>query len=185
VARKTRSARRRGALRRRRQERALETPLERLVFGLVWWAVALGLWMLLVFKTEPAEILAGAVAAALAATGAELVRSKGYAPFSPELRWWRSLVRLPRDVVVDTWRMLRLLVLHFVRGVPIQGRFRIVHFEAFAGRDPRRQARRAVATWLGGVSPNTYVLGFDERRDAAVLHELAPSETPPEIDPSA
>lgn len=141
--------------------------------------------MLLVFKTEPAEIVAGAVAAALAATGAELVRSRGYAPFSPELRWWRSLLRLPRDVVIDTWRMLRLLVVHFTRGEPVTGGFRIVHFEACGGRDPRRQARRAVATWLGGVSPNTYVLGFDEGRDAVVLHQLVPTEPLPEIDPSA
>ena len=155
------------------------------MFGLVWWAIGLALWMLLVYKTEPAEIVAGAVAAALAATGAELVRLRGYAPFSPELRWGRGLVRLPRDVLVDTWRMLRLLVLHFARGQPVGGRFRTVHFEACAGREPRKQARRAVATWLGGVSPNTYVLGFDERRDAAVVHQLVPSETLPEIDPSA
>jgi len=185
VARRKRSTRRRGSPLRRRQERALETPLERLVFGLTWWAIALGLWMLLVFKTEPAEIVAGALAAALAATGAELVRLRGYAPFSPELRWLRGLVRLPRDVLLDTWHMLLLLVLHFGRGQPIEGRFRIVHFEACAGRDPRRQARRAVATWLGGVSPNTYVLGFDEQRDAAVLHQLVPSEPLPDIDPSA
>jgi hypothetical protein len=154
-------------------------------FWLIWWAIGVGLWMLLVFKTESAEIAAGAVAAAFTATGAELVRSRGYAPFSPELRWWRGLVRLPREVLVDTWRMLWLLVLHFARGKPIEGRFRIVHFEACAGQEPRKQARRAVATWLGGVSPNTYVLGFDERKDAAVVHQLVPSEPPPEIDPSA
>jgi multisubunit Na+/H+ antiporter MnhE subunit len=184
VARRKRSARRRGSPL-RRQERALETPLERLVFGLTWLAIGIGLWMLLVFKTEPAEMVAGAVATALAATGAELVRLSGYAPFSPELRWWRALALLPREVLVDTWRMLWLLVLHFGRGKPIEGRFRIVHFEASAGHEPRKQARRAVATWLGGVSPNTYVLGFDERRDAAVLHQLVPTEPPPEIDPSA
>ena len=156
-----------------------------MTFWLIWWAIGLGLWVLLVFKTEPAEIVAGAAAAAFTATGAELVRSRGYAPFSPELRWSRRLLRLPRDVLVDTWRMLWLLVLHFGRGRPIEGRFRIVHIEGCAGDDPRRQARRAVATWLGAVSPNTYVLGFDERRDAVVVHQLVPSEQPPEVDPSA
>lgn len=156
-----------------------------MTFWLTWWAIGLGLWMLLVFRTESAEIAAGAVAAAFTATGAELVRSRGYAPFSPELRWWHGLVRLPMEVLVDTWCMLWLLVLHFARGKPIEGRFRVVHFEACAGQEPRKQARRAVATWLGGVSPNTYVLGFDEGKDAAVVHQLVPSEPPPEIDPSA
>jgi hypothetical protein len=35
------------------------------------------------------------------------------------------------------------------------------------------------------VSPNTYVLGFDEGRDAVVLHQLVPTEPLAEIDPSA
>jgi hypothetical protein len=163
----------------------LQTPAERARFWLVWWAIALALWMLLVFKTELAEIVAGAAAAALAATGAELVRFRGYGPFSPELRWWRGLVRVPGEVLVDTWRMLRLLILHFVRSEPIEGRFRVVHFDSCAGDDPRSQARRVVATWLGAISPNTYVLGFDEEEDAAVLHQLVPSEQPPQVDPSS
>jgi multisubunit Na+/H+ antiporter MnhE subunit len=184
VARRKRPTRRRGSPLPRR-ERALETPGERVAFWLIWWAIALGLWMLLVFKTEPAEIVAGGAAAALAATGAELVRSRGYGPFSPELRWWRGLVRVPREVLVDTWRLLWLLVLHFVSGERIEGRFRVIHFDARAGNDARRQARRVVATWLGAISPNTYVLGFDEEKDATVVHQLVPSEQPPEVDPSA
>ena len=39
------------------------TRRERMTFWLGWWAFSLGLWMLLVFKTEPAEIVLGAVAA--------------------------------------------------------------------------------------------------------------------------
>jgi multisubunit Na+/H+ antiporter MnhE subunit len=145
----------------------------------------MGLWMLLVFNTNPAEIVAGAVAAALAATGAELVRSRGYAPFALDLRWSRALLRLPRDVLVDTWRMALLLARHFLRGQPIEGTFRIVHFPCGPRDDPRDQARLAFAQWVGGVSPNTYVLGIDERRNVAVVHQLIRDERPPDLDPSA
>ena len=69
----------------RKRRRAVRTPAQRIAFWLGWWAVAYALWVLAVFKTEPAELIAGAVAAALAATGAELVRSRGYAPFAPDL----------------------------------------------------------------------------------------------------
>jgi len=142
--------------------------------------------MLLVFKTELAEVALGALAAALGATGAVLVRSRGYAPFVPEWRWWRHLARLPREVVVDTSRMALLLVRHFVRGEPVGGRFRIVHFECGpAGDDRRAQTRRAAAKWLGCVSPNTYVIGFDEKRNVAVVHQLVPGDLPPDLDPSA
>jgi multisubunit Na+/H+ antiporter MnhE subunit len=144
----------------------------------------MGLWMLLVFNTQAAEIVLGALAAALAATGAELVRSRGYVPFAPDPRWSRALVRLPRDVMVDSWRMTLLLARHFLRGEPIQGRFRIVQFSCGPRDDPRDQARVAVAQWLGGVSPNTYVLGVDERRQVAVLHQLMHEERVPDIDPS-
>ena len=167
----------------RKRRRAVRTPAQRIAFWLAWWAVAYALWVLAVFKTELAELIAGAGVAALAATGAELVRSRGYAPFAPDLAWSRGLLWLPKEVVVDTWRMAMLLVRHFVRGEPIEGSFRIVHFPTGPDEDPRAQAVRAVAAWLGCVSPNTYVLGVDEKHQAAVLHQLIRDELPPELDP--
>ena len=165
------------------RRRAVRTPAQRIAFWLGWWAVAYALWVLAVFKTEPAELIAGAAAAALAATGAELVRSRGYAPFAPDLAWSRGLLRLPMEVVVDTWRMAMLLVRHFVRGEPIEGSFRVVPFPTGADEDPRAQALRAVAAWLGCVSPNTFVLGVDEKHQVALLHQLIHDELPPELDP--
>jgi fatty acid desaturase len=168
----------------RKRRRAVQTPPQRIAFWLGWWAIAFTLWVLLVFKTEPAEFVAGAVAAAFAATGAELVRSRGYAPFAPRLAWWRGVLRLPREVLMDTWRMSVLLVRHFTRGDPIEGCFRFVHFEA-SRDDPESQARRAVIEWLGCVSPNTFVVGIDEKHHLAVVHQLVRDELPPELDPSA
>jgi multisubunit Na+/H+ antiporter MnhE subunit len=169
----------------RNRRRAVQTPAQRMAFWLVWWAVAYALWVLAVFKTETAELVAGAVAAAVAATGAELVRSRGHAPFAPDLAWSRSLLRLPLEVLVDTWLMARLLVRHLVRGERIQGCFRIVHFSPGAQDDPRAAARRTVAEWLGCVSPNTYVIGIDEKHQVAVVHQLIRDDLPPELDPSA
>jgi multisubunit Na+/H+ antiporter MnhE subunit len=168
-----------------KRRRAVRTPAQRVAFWLAWWAFTYVLWLLLVFKTEPAEFVAGAIAAAAAATGAELVRSRGYAPFAPDLAWSWSLMRLPREVVVDTWRMATLLVRHFLRGEPIAGVFRTVRFPTGSEDDPRAQALRAVAGWLGSVSPNTYVIGIDERHNVALIHQLISEDLPPELDPSA
>ena len=38
---------------------AVKTPAQRFAFWLSWWAIAYGLWVLFVFKTEPAELVAG------------------------------------------------------------------------------------------------------------------------------
>jgi multisubunit Na+/H+ antiporter MnhE subunit len=169
----------------RKRRRAVQSPAQRIAFWLGWWAISFGLWVLLVFKTEPAEFVAGALAAAFAATGAELVRARGYAPFAPEFGWALMLLRLPREVVVDTWRMARLLVRHFLRGERVEGRFRIISFQCGSRDDPRAQARRAVAEWLGSLSPNTYVLEIDEQHHVAVVHQLVHDELPPELDPAA
>jgi hypothetical protein len=169
----------------RKRRRAIQSPAQRIAFWLAWWAVTYALWVLLVFKTEPAELVAGALMAALAATGAELVRSRGYAPFAPDLAWSRGLLRVPKEVVVDTWRMAALLVRHFVRGDPVSGCFRTVRFPAGSEDDARAQALRVVAGWLACVSPNTYAIGVDERHRVAVVHQLIRDELPPELDPRA
>ena len=166
-----------------KRRRAVQTPAQRIAFWLSWWAVAYGLWVLFVFKTEPAEFVAGAVAAAFAATGAELVRSRGYAPFAPELAWTRMLRRLPKEVLMDTSRMAALLVRHYVRGEPVKGSFRTVTFPVGSENDPQAQAARTVAEWLGCVSPNTFVVGIDEGHRVAVVHQLIRGEMPPELDP--
>jgi hypothetical protein len=159
----------------------VQTPVQRIAFWLGWWAIAFTLWVLLVFKTEPAEFAAGALTAALAATGAELVRSRGYAPFAPDLRWARSLLRVPPEVLGDTWLIVRVLARRVFRGEPIQGCTRVVHFAPGSADDPRALARRAVAEWVGCVSPNTYVIGIDERHEVAIVHQLVRTELPPEL----
>jgi multisubunit Na+/H+ antiporter MnhE subunit len=157
----------------------------RATFWLMCWALSLGLWMLLVFKTEPAEVVAGAVAAAFAATAAGLLRSHADLAFSPDKRWLRKLGRLPRQVLVDCWILVGALWRRVVRGQRMEGAFRCIHFSASAGDDPRAQARLAVAKWLGAVAPNTYVVGFDERKEVVLVHQLVPTETPPDVDPAA
>ena len=169
----------------RKRRRAVQTPAQRIAFWLGWWTLSYAFWVLAVFKTEPAELVAGAIAAAFAATGAELVRSRGYAPFAPELAWSRGLLRLPREVVMDTWRMARLLVKRFLHGEPIKGTFRIVPFTPGPADDPRAAAARTVVGWLGCISPNTYVIGLDDQHHVAVFHQLIRDELPPELDPFA
>lgn len=163
--------------------RALDTPIERVAFFAAWWLVSFGLWALLVFKTEGAEFVLGAVAATFSATAAELVRAKGYAPFYPDLRWAPVLLRLPRDVLVDCFLLVRALLQAARRRQAIEGSFRCIHFRDAKRSDPRGQARLAVAKWLGGVSPNTVVVGFDEERDSVLVHQVVRTRKIPDVDP--
>jgi hypothetical protein len=181
--RRRRTASRQFSLVARGRPRALDTPAKRVAFFIAWWLVTFVLWSLLVFKTEAAEFIAGAVAATFSATAAELVRAKGYAPFSPALRWALVLLRLPKDVLVDSFLLVRALAQSAWRREPIEGSFRCVHFPGANRGDPRGQARLAVAKWLGGVSPNTVVVGFDEPDDSVLIHQVVRTDDPPDVDP--
>jgi hypothetical protein len=169
--------------RRNRPKAPPRSRRERMRFWLGWWAFSLGLWMLLVFKTEAAEMVLGAVAAGFSATAAELVRSRGGVSFAPRAHWLLSLWRLAPEVVLDCALLTRALWRRLAHGQPIEGHFRIVHFEDCAGDDAHTQARRATAKWLGGVGPNNYVVGFEEKHDAVLVRQLVRTDRVPDVDP--
>jgi hypothetical protein len=168
----------------RGRPRGLQTRRQRAAFFAVWWLLSFGLWSLLVFKTEAAEFVAGAVAATFSATAVEVLRSRGYAPFYPELRWGLALLRLPFEIVADCVLLVRALLRAARRRETIGGSFRCLHFPDADRHDPRGQARLAVAKWMGGVAPNTMVVGFDEPRDTVLVHQLVRTERPPRVDPA-
>jgi hypothetical protein len=153
----------------------------RLRFWLLWWVALTVLYDLLVFKTEPAELVAGALCGAVSATGAELVRSRGDIHFAPGFGWLRALPALAGEVVIDTLRMLPLLW-RAARGEHVHGRMRCVAFPDASRKGPEAVTRRAVEKFLGSIAPNSFVVGFDQHHDVVVIHQLEPTEQPPRVD---
>lgn len=158
--------------------------LGQVVFWIVSWVILSGLYLLLVVDSiDTAELVTGAVAAAVGATAATVVRSQGLVSFRPQLRWalglWRPLLQAVLDcgiLVAVLWR--RLVLRRFVGGS-----FRAVPFRA-AGEDPEAAARRAIAKGIGSFAPNTYVLDVDRERELILVHQLVPTPDQPEnIDP--
>src|SRR5436305_5342841 len=60
----------------------------------LWWLVLFWLWILMQGAWEAMEIAAGAGAAALGATFAEVARRQGLLAFAPDLRWLLKVVRM-------------------------------------------------------------------------------------------
>jgi hypothetical protein len=150
---------------------------------LVSWVLLWALYVLLVFKTEPAEIVAGAVCGAIGATGAAVVRAQANVRFAPTRGWWRGLRHLPRELVRDSWLLVHVLWRVLVRREDVRGRFITLPFPGVAGDSPEAVSRRAVAKWYGSVAPNTLVVGFDEDAERILLHQLTVTEEPPICDP--
>ena len=136
-----------------------------------WWLALSGLWLLLVGTVDPAEVVAGAAAAAIAATTATWVLAPSQERFRPRARWLARVGRLAWAAARDTGLIFAALWRHVVLRRPVEGRFRAVRFE-WDGHGAQAMARRALAKAAGSFAPNTYVVGIDEDDDVILVHQL-------------
>jgi multisubunit Na+/H+ antiporter MnhE subunit len=143
-------------------------------FWVAWWAGFFVLWLLLVTISWQ-EVSAGAVAAAIAATGAEALRANDRLRFRPELRWLARAIVLPPQILRDTWLLARVLARRIIRREAPDSAFRAVPFEA-GGDDARSSARRALAKAGWSAAPNTVVIGVDREENIMLLHQLVPDD---------
>jgi len=135
------------------------------------WVFAAALYLLLIDITDLPELLVGAGAAVLAATGTELAREQGVVGERIRVRWLarlhRPLVKVPRDVTLVVLAALRGLV----RREPRVGCFRAVRFRGEL--DERHETgRRALAESFGSFAPNTIIVGVDSERGMILAHQL-------------
>jgi hypothetical protein len=138
----------------------------------LWWLVLFGAWNVMQGAWEEMEIAAGAGAAALGATFAEIARRQGLLSFAPQPRWiartFRLFWRLPYEFGIVTVA----LVLDVLR-------IRRVRSEWAAGplptgpQPPVADGNRAVVLMLENVAPNTMAVQSEDGKEA-LKHALVP-----------
>jgi multisubunit Na+/H+ antiporter MnhE subunit len=151
-------------------------------FWIAWYVPLVLLWLAFVDTLAPAEVVVGLVAAAIAATAADLVRSQDLVRFRLEPRWLRGFSRLPWEALRDCW-LLTVALWRHCAGHPARGVFRVVPFPSEAD-DARSAARRALVTVLVSVAPNTLVVGVEGSEGELLFHQLVPepgSPVPPSL----
>src|SRR5829696_567589 len=136
---------------------------------LAWWTLSAGLWLALVDNTVVAELAAGAVAAALAATGAVAVRRDP--PRRPPPGWLRFTARAAVSVVAGVGPLATALVRRGIGRRSERGRIVELPFDR-AGDDRWRSLAEALAS----AGPNAVVLGVDRERRVLRVHQLVPRE---------
>jgi hypothetical protein len=140
---------------------------------LLWWTSLFWLWMLLVGEWNRIEWIAGACAATLGASGAELARALSGLRVRIPLRDLRSAWTVPAMVVFDFAIVVGALLASPVRRSLVEGRFLARDF-AGGGRGlaPERFGRRAWRGYAANVGPNAYVVDLDD--ETVLLHDLVP-----------
>jgi multisubunit Na+/H+ antiporter MnhE subunit len=128
-------------------------------------------WILLDDSLATDELLAGAAAAALAATLAELAGYQAATRLHMRMKWLGPALRLPGELVADTWTVFAALWRQLARGEQPSSGFREVAVR-FGGQSAEARTRRALLVAGKSVAPNTFVLGLDAKREVMVVHQL-------------
>lgn len=142
--------------------------------ALVWitgWVAAAALYFLLIDITDFPELLVGAGAAVIAATGFALGREQHLIHETIRLRWLRRVGRPLLNVPGDAVRVSAVALRQLVRPQPRRGEFRAVRFRC--DEDEARQiGRLALAESAGSFAPNTIIVGVDRERELLLGHQL-------------
>ena len=142
---------------------------------LVWWVALMAFWVIIDDSVRTDELLAGAGAAALAATLAELVTYQAATRFQMRPRWLVPALRLPGEVARDMLIIYRALWRRLVHGEEPPSGFAEVHAR-YGDDTPAGVTRRTLLVGGTSVAPNTFVLGMDSGRDVMVVHRLVVPE---------
>ena len=144
--------------------------MKHVVVWVAWWLALFWLWLLISGDWNRIELIAAACAATVAATIAEIARTRaGVEPHVP-LHWIGRAWSVPGRIFVDFWIVTWVLLLSLVRRRIVRGEFRAHRFPAREG-----QGVRAWAVWAAQFSPNAYVVDVDTERELVLVHDLVPS----------
>ena len=139
---------------------------------LTWWVLLAALYVLIDDSVLLPELVVGALAAAIGATGATLVHRERQVLLKGDVRWLRSLWRPLAGLVGDLWPLLRALPRRGGTGGMVE-----IPFDATTD-GPRDTARRALTEALGTLAPNTIVVRIDTDRGVVIAHQLVSTDDP-------
>jgi hypothetical protein len=148
-----------------------ELLMRRMFAWSLGWMFAGALYLLLIDITDLPELIVGAGAAILAATGLELAREQQVAGESIRARWllraYRPVLKVPSDI----WHVFRAALVQLVRRDAVVGQFRAVPFRG--GEDELLESgRQGLAEGFGSLAPNTIIIGVDTERELILAHQL-------------
>ncbi len=144
---------------------------KRVLFWLAEAAILFVFWLIYVGQTSSHELLVGAGAAALAATGAEAVRGLNFARFYPHAKWLVLFWSVPGSIIIDCWILTQVLAARIFLGKEMDGWTATTRFEP-GGTDPRSAARRALAVTFSSLSPNFIAIRIDRKEKLLLYHQV-------------
>lgn len=139
-----------------------------------WWITLFWLWFLLVGEWNRQEIVAAAISATIAATLAELARTRTGFHARVPLHGLADLPPALGMVFVDFGIVVWALLVSIARRRVVRGE--LVSRELRRGSAVARAAGpRAWTAIVASYSPNAYVVDLDPETRRVLLHDLVPN----------
>jgi multisubunit Na+/H+ antiporter MnhE subunit len=158
------------------RERNYKTPIARRVGSwLVWWVLLISFWVMIDDSLETGELLAGAGAAAIAATVAEIVTYQAATRFRMRIEWLVPALKLPYQVARDTVIVFMALYAKLTRGEDPPSAFVALPLR-YGDDTPEGVTRRVLITGATSLAPNQFVVGLDSAEDQMTVHQLVAGE---------
>ncbi|HET7568713.1 MAG TPA: hypothetical protein VFJ91_12015 [Gaiellaceae bacterium] len=140
---------------------------------LAWAAPLFWLWLLLAGEWNRTELVAAALAAAIAGGVAEVGRARLGLHARVGGRELAAARGVPLAIVVDFGILAAVLVQSLVRRRVVRGVFRSHELDA-GGSDAAGVGRRAWLEYAATISANAYVVEIERERGLVLLHDLVP-----------
>lgn len=144
---------------------------------LAWWVLLMALWVMLDDSLATDELLAGAGAAAIAATVAELAMHQAETRFDARLGWLTRALRLPGQVLADLVTVYAALWRLMVRRERPDSAF-VTEPARYGDDSPRELTRRTLLIGARSLAPNQIAAGIDQETDTLVIHQLVSGPRP-------
>lgn len=163
-----------GAGRPRRREEP-RPPARRVGSWLIWWVILMAFWTWIDDSILTAELIVGAVVAAIGATVAEVAQHQAASHIRIRAVWLGAALRLPLSLARDTVVVFKAAMAAVVlRRLPESG---FAAYPVEGGDDSAEGAtRRALILGGASVAPNSFALGIDREKDEMVVHHLVMPE---------
>ena len=159
--------------------RTARVPFARRVGAwVVWWVLLMSFWVILDNSVESDELLAGAGAAALGATLAELAFYQASTRFRMRAEWVVPALSLPAQVARDTIIVFAALWRRLVHGEEPPSGFRQLPAR-YGSNTAEGETRRVLLIGGQSMAPNSFVLGIDADRDVMIIHQLVVNQGEP------
>jgi multisubunit Na+/H+ antiporter MnhE subunit len=132
--------------------------------------------MLYVSMTKPQEMVAGLIAALIAAVADATIKSAQFAKFKPRFEWLPLIFWEAWYALDGTWAIMVALFKH-IAGMESEAQFVSVSVDA-GGDDAQSWARRTLMTAYMTIPPNFVVLGIDVQQQRMLVHQVSPTDVP-------